>query len=75
MNRVTAGDLMALCVGGRIIVDDGVLLSVDLAALERELMDQACQGEAVLRQNRDAIHMHRNKVRDFFRDGGAEPPR
>ncbi len=42
----------------------------DKAALERELMAQAGQGEAVLRRDRSTIHMHREKVREFYRDEG-----
>ena len=71
MNRVHAGYLKTLCVAGRTIVEDGRLLSVDLAALEREMMEQASRGEAVLRRDRDATHMHREKVREFYRDEGC----
>ena len=75
MNRVHAGYLKTLCVAGRIIVEDGELLSVDLPALEREMMAQASRGEAALRRDRKAIHMHREKVRDFYRDEGKTRPR
>lgn len=70
MNRVHAGYLKTLCVAGRTIVEDGDLLSVDLAALEREMMEQANQGETTLRRDQPTIHMHREKVREFYRDVG-----
>lgn len=70
MNRVHAGYLKTLCVAGRVLVEDGHLRSVDLAALQRELMEQAGQGEAILRRDRNAIDMHREKVREFYRDMG-----
>ncbi len=69
MTRGRAQYVQTLIVGGRTLVADGALISVDLAGLEAELHGQARQSAERLAAERDDISMHREHVRGFYRGG------
>lgn len=67
MTRARAQYVQTLIVGGRTLVADGALVSVDLAEMEAELHEQAQQSADRLAAEREDIAMHREHVRGFYR--------
>ena len=68
VTRASARYVQNVVVGGRTIVEDGRLVSVDISELESELQKQADRHAATLLSDRDKINMHREHIRAFYGD-------
>ncbi len=69
MGRMSARYLASLHVGGRAVVRDGELVTVDLPALEAELTGLARRGAGSIAEARAARRIHRETVRRFYQAG------
>ncbi len=67
LTRMTARHVTDLYVGGRRVIKDGSLTTVDLPALENELHTQAAESAASMASGTAEREMHRERVRSYYR--------
>jgi cytosine/adenosine deaminase-related metal-dependent hydrolase len=72
--RASSKFVRDLWVAGKQIVADGKLLTVDLPAIEREVLAQARQAGAQMRALKPAMIRHQKTLRDFYDRGLHKSP-